>query len=242
MPIPDQNRLTQLEVVEVSLVPMGANNKTFILFKSLIPSEKDGTRMAEDLKPAGADGTAGASRAQVTKGDLETIQKSLEDEKKAREAIQKRLDEAEAARVALEKQVAEEKAAKDEINKRLDEERNKRILKEFMEKAGSIPSLGKPEEVAPILKDLSEKAPQSYALLEPILKAMDARIQEGSIFDELGRSGTSSVAGSAEEKLKAIAKSILDKGEAADMATAYTKACADNEDLYEDYVAEKRRR
>lgn len=188
-----------------------------------------GSGYPEPVKGQGvskADMDAAIEKALAAEREQEKIR--IEAEKDEKAALQKRLDAAE----------AENKANKEALAKAEDA----RLTKEFIETAKGIPSLGKPEETGPILKEISQKAPEAYAKLSPILVAMDKQIAEGKVFEEIGKTGGGAAPGSAEEKLSSIAKIYVEKGISKGPAEAFTKACQDNEELYEEYVAEKRRK
>lgn len=217
--------LTNLEIDEVSLVGKAANNKKFLIFKSMESDEM------VDTEPAGAKPIE-PTQAHVEKADIDSIvEKALIEERKTRDIeIKKAVD------AAIEKEQIE----KAEIKKKLDEERDVRITKEFVEKAATMPSLGKATDVGPILKEISQKAPEAFAKLDPLLKALDERIKQGELFAEIGKSNTGPAAGSAEDKLNGIAKSYVEKGLKGGFPEAFTKACKENEELYNQYTAEKR--
>lgn len=174
--------------------------------------------MAKEPEPAGA--KAEPMQAQVSKADFEELKK--------------RLDLAEAKNAQLEN---ENKATKDALAK----EATARILKEHIEKAEKLyPQLGAPGELALITKGIAEKAPEEWAKLEGILKAASERIAKGELFSEIGSRGSGPASGSAEEQLTSIAKSYVEKDPKLDYPMAFTKACQDNEELYDRYVAEQR--
>lgn len=227
------NRLSDILVEEISLVKMGANNKKFCLFKSFsFKSVGKGAQIMPETpdEPGQGSGSPGPVVGQgVSKAEMEdAIQKALEGEKAEKEALRKELEQTK----------AENRANKEALEK----SENIRLDKEYLETAKGIPSLGKPEETGPMLKELSLKAPDAYGKLLPILMSMDRQISEGKIFEEVGKTGGGPAPGSAEEKLSSIAKLYVEKGISKGPAEAFTKACQDNEELYEEYVAERRRK
>lgn len=197
----------------------------------------------------------------IKKEDLEAVKKQLADSEAKNIELKKAADE----KVALEKQLGAEKEKSAKLEKEATEkkttlekqvEENVKIAKEalakaaaledkmlttvFIEKAATMPSLGKAADVGPILKEISQKAPEAFAKMEPLLKALDERVKQGELFAEIGKSNTGPAAGSAEDKLNGIAKSYVEKGTNLGFPEAFTKACKENEELYNQYNAEKR--
>lgn len=249
----------------MSLVSWGANNEEFsninksadsevILFKS---ANYSGDNSMSDDKKTVENGT----KDDIKKEDLEAVKKQLADAEARNAELKKVADE----KVALEKQLKEEKDKAAKIEKEATEkkttlekqaEENAKIAKdalakaaeledkmqtaEFIKKAATMPALGKPEDVGAILKEISQKAPDAFAKLDPILKALDERVKQGDLFAEIGKSSSGPAAGSAEDKLNGIAKSYVEKGMKGGFPEAFTKACRENEDLYNQYTAEKR--
>jgi hypothetical protein len=235
LPIPSPNRLTDLEVYEVSLVPKGANNKQFLLFKSFKQIEKSDNDMSgTPAEPGKGSGTPEPVVQGVNKAEFLALEKRLDEQKAEFEKqlkIEKEAREAEkAAREA-------EQAKNAEIQKKLDEERNIRVTKEFVEIAKGIPSLGKAEDVGPILKEISEKAPEAYAKLSPILKAMDKRVAEGELFSEIGKSG-SPITGSAWERIEKAAEAIVEKDSKVSLGDALDLVCKQHPDWYAEHRKE----
>jgi hypothetical protein len=258
-------KLTRFKVRKVSLVSWGANNEEFsninksadsevILFKS---ANYSGDNSMSDDKKTVENGT----KDDIKKEDLEAVKKQLADAEARNAELKKVADE----KVALEKQLKEEKDKAAKIEKEATEkkttlekqaEENAKIAKdalakadeledkmqtaEFIKKAATMPALGKPEDVGAILKEISQKAPDAFAKLDPILKALDERVKQGDLFAEIGKSSSGPAAGSAEDKLNGIAKSYVEKGMKGGFPEAFTKACRENEDLYNQYTAEKR--
>jgi len=226
--------LSDLEIDEVSLVTKAANNRKFLIFKSM---ESD---QMSDHEPAGANGTAGASGAQVVvqKADLEAmIQKAIEDDRTTRDAdIKKAIDAA----------IAKEQAEKAEIQKQLDIERDIRVTKEFIEKAGcDLPNLPgtTPANMGPVLKEAQEKLSEaSYKALYDILKASSAALGESNVlFKSLGSDIDAPAAGTAEARLDALVEARVGEirksadGRSLDptvaKAVAYQQIMKENPDL-----------
>lgn len=134
---------------------------------------------------------------------------------------------------------AVEKAAKAE--KELATIREEKVCKEFTERAKVFKNLSvKDEELGQILKDISEKSPESFQKLEGILKAADEAISRGTLLNkEIGAPETVPVSGGAVEKIESIAKELVSKGEAKNLAEARAMAWTRNQGLYNEYMKEK---
>ena len=153
-------------------------------------------------------------------GVPEAVRPAIEALWKENEAITKRAIEA-------------EKVAK--------EERDKRVLKEYVEKAAAeladLPG-AKAEDLGAVLKGIEEKDPALYAKLYPVLKASSEAIAKGQLFAELGRGGGAPVAGSATEKVMQMVAGIVQKDAKATSAEAMGKVMAEHPELYEQYKKE----
>jgi hypothetical protein len=148
-----------------------------------------------------------------------------EDQKPGGEPVAKGEDDA-----AVRLQKAEETAA--ELRTRLEkaeatatEERNIRLNREFLAKAEGLTHLptstlpatllkaedgaerSSTEVVAGALRELSEKAPGAASVLMPMLEQANTLLAKGEMFAERG-SGTSSMPGSANGKIEALAQQI----------------------------------
>ena len=226
-------KLIDLVVEEVSLVPRGANNRTFLLFKSM-----DG-KMKTTTEPGGSEGNP------VLSGQ-EGIEKQLDLEKTRREALEKQVQDLEKAageKVLLEKRLADLETENQATKERLEKAENQRILKEHIEKAEKIyPHAGDPAKIALITKALEQKAPEAWAELEPILKAMSEQIEKGALFRELGKSTPGeSDDNTALTEINKMAKERIEKGLDTDFATAWTVVVKADPELYSRYLTETRR-
>lgn len=180
--------------------------------KKQADKEKDKEKYGYPVKKA--DGTVDFS------GVPEGIRPAVEALWKENEAITKRAIEA-------------EKVAK--------EERDKRVLKEYVEKAAAeladLPG-AKAEDFGAVLKGIEEKDPALYAKLYPVLKASSEAIAKGQLFAELGRGGGAPVAGSATEKVMQLVAGIVQKDAKATSAEAMGKVMLEHPELYEQYKKE----
>jgi len=225
-------RLYNLVVREVSFVPRGANNKTFLLFKSM-----DG-KMKTNTEPGGSEGNP------VLSGQ-ESIEKQLDLEKTRREALEKQVQDLEKAageKVILEKRLADLEAENQATKERLEKAETQRILKEHIEKAEkSYPHAGDPAKIALITKEIAQKVPEAWAELEPILKAMSEQIEKGELFKEMGKSTSSeSDDNTALAEINKMAKERVEKGLDTDFASAWTKVVNADRELYGRYLTETR--
>jgi len=97
-----------------------------------------------------------------------------------------------------------------DLEKQLNAEREARIQKEFSERAAQFKHLGDTNEIAAILKSLSEKDPEAFKKTETILKTANDQIAKGELFKELGTRTGGSV-GDAEGRLNALVDSVVQK-------------------------------
>jgi transcriptional regulator with XRE-family HTH domain len=148
--------------------------------KSLLPSEevvnKEGSMSVESILKE--DGSLNLEA--VPEGSRAAV-KALWDQNQT--AIKKAGD--------LEKVVKEQRDAAVLLEKVVKEQRDIAVLKECVERAGTFKNLPgvAPAEFGAVLKDLQDKAPESLAKIETVLKAADAAIKEGLVFKEMGRGG-----------------------------------------------------
>lgn len=160
----------------------------------------------------------------------------------------------EAARAPLqalwkEKAASDARVAKAEADVKV--ERDLRITKEFCDKAAVLKHVGmKPDELGPVLKEISEKAPAAFKKLEPLLKSLDERVAKGALFGEIGTTaspthGAGGAGTEAESAIEKIAKSIVAKDEKGlTHSQSIAKAWSDNPALYTQHreeVAARRR-
>lgn len=100
------------------------------------------------------------------------------------------------------------------LEKDLKIERDQRVLKEFQDKAKTFKHLGaNTEELASVMKTLSETNKEAYDKIEGVLKAADAQIAQGAdLYREIGTRGSSPV-GDAEAQLNALVESVVKKSD-----------------------------
>lgn len=118
-------------------------------------------------------------------------------------------------------------------------EQEKTRTAEFVAKAAGYKHLGtSATKLGLTLKGISDKAPEHLADVETLLRAADAQIAKGGLFQVNGHDAPSSEATDAAGRLDAIAKSIV-TAEKLSYAKAYGLALERNPDLYTQYEAEK---
>jgi len=153
----------------------------------------------------------------------ESVLKSHDDAVEKAEALEKRVEKAEADAVS----------AKDKL-----------ANNEFVQKAETeYKHLGSAEDLAPILKEASEKLEaETFEKLEGVLKAANGRIEKGGLFKEFGSRGeTDESAGDAMSQIEKMAAELVEKStETLTAEQAFTKAVATPKGaaLYAQYMAE----
>ena len=150
------------------------------------------------------------------------------------ESVQKQAEEQATALLAAQEQIkkADEKAS--ELGDKL---RMKELVQKAEDEFGKV---GPADDIAEILKAASESfSEDTYAKLEQVLKAADAKIETGDLFTELGAKFSGSK-GSTGAYAEAVAKAdeIVTKGDAESREVAMGKVWADNPGLYERYLNE----
>jgi hypothetical protein len=141
------------------------------------------------------------------------------------EEIRKRIED-------LEKRAADADA-------RAADERDKRVTREWIEKAASLRALPvSAEEFGPVLKRFVEGAPTASdaEMLIRVLNAYGEQVEKGTLFAEVGKSST--VQPSAWDRIQALAKQLRDTDPQLTEAMAISKAAQLNPQLYAEYRAE----
>ena len=142
---------------------------------------------------------------------------------------------------SVRKMITDLKAEKDAAAEALSKEREVRADSEAVEKARTDYSALSvdPEMLGPALRRLASIDPTLAKAVETALGSANVQMESVRVFEELGKS-RSGTAGSAWEKIEAIAAASLAAGEAKTSASAITKAITDNPSLYEAYLNEKK--
>ena len=174
----------------------------------------------------------------VAKSDLDTVVAELDSAKAELAALAEISNDDLAALRGFEivKSDAEEDVLKglpEDVRKRLEtaeqtiakmEADNRRS--EFIAKAAEFALVAGADELGPALEQIDRVAPEAAQVIERTLKAANARIAEGGLFDEVGASGAD---GTESEAEKAIAAEVA-KG--TPRADAIRKVFTDTPELY----------
>lgn len=142
----------------------------------------------------------------------------------------------EAVREMLAKAEADAASAREDLRK----ERIARADREFTEKVALWKSLTiDAAEFGPMLRALTEVAPELADKIEKALSALDAQMESAAIFAEIGH-GQRPNGGDAYSKVESLAKAAVAAGEFSTVEQAITSVIAKNPDLYNAYLAEQR--
>jgi hypothetical protein len=128
-----------------------------------------------------------------------------------------------------------------ELEATLKAERDQRLLEEFTQKAAGFENLGlNPTKMGPVFKTLSEKAPGEWETLENLLKAMDERFKQSTLFKEIGTSAATPDVGSTWGQITQMAEQMVSKSEdGLTKEQAITKILEQNPGLYNQYLSER---
>ena len=167
------------------------------------------------------DGYKTKKEEKVKKEELENLPKEV---KEKLEAVWKENEEIKKAHEEL---IEKQKKVEDENKK-----------KDFIAKAEKeYTCFGKPEEFGLVLKEISEKAPESYEKLETVLKSAEEQIKAGKTFDEKG-TNTPNTSGNSFDKIQKCAEKIA-KDENISIEKAVMVAMEKNPELYTEYSKEE---
>jgi hypothetical protein len=220
-------KLKDIVVQEVSLVSAGANKKRFYVMKSLQSQEAS---VEEEVKDPVIE-KAAEPVEEVVEAPVVEAAPAVE-VSKAEESQVESVSKAEIA--SLRKAVEESKARQVELQKALDGEREAREVKEAVLKhAESFKNLpAKAEELAPALRTLAKAAPEAAALVEKVLKSVDALLgASGSALEPIGKS-LEPVEESSSEKLERLVADIRKRQPDLSEAKAYVLALEQHPELY----------
>ncbi|MBQ6091347.1 MAG: hypothetical protein IJL07_08805 [Lachnospiraceae bacterium] len=114
--------------------------------------------------------------------------------------------------------------------------RDEAETKEMMEVAKKYEIIGKkPEELAPVLKSLKAQGGTAYNDMIAVLDQTVETIEKSGAFSEVGKSGHSAAENSAEAKIGAIAKGMMEKDATLSYNQAVAKAWEENPELLAEY-------
>lgn len=200
---PEVNRVVNLKVKEISLVPIGANGKTFLLTKEATEEDlknaewfnnNNGVVKMEEIdkatKKVVPEENANSKKTvpeekcgdKVKKEDNQDINKELiEKEKIEKERLQKEID-------TLKEQISVANKLAKESMQAAEVERNMRIEKELTVFANDkMKYIGKDIEIGQFLRKASEKLDkEAYEFMTKLLTTANERIGKGEMFKELG--------------------------------------------------------
>lgn len=236
-------RLTDLEIEEVSLVELGANNKKFVTRKG-----ENGNGKLWFMDGGNMTGKIEKSAEEIEKELKEKLEKELKEkmEKEYSEKIEKEKKEMaeklEKEKLDLTERLEKAEATAKESLEKAEVEKQARLTKEFIDIAKGMPTLGEAIKVGPVLKEMSEKlSKESYDAVMTILKAADERTKKGLLLQEIGKDGEGVSDSSAYGEIEKSAKTIMDT-EKISYTMALQKAIRQNPDLYEKYTNERAKR
>lgn len=257
----NKNLLTDLEIKEISIVPFGANDKTFLIVKGTenienkniwwLNKNKELTNMVdidkdkiekERLAKEIADKAITDEKNRVEKEAKDKLEKEAKDkiEKEASEKIAKEQKEAMAKAVAEKESLAKELLdMKAEVKKARDEakvEKDARLLsihKEFAKE--NLPMIGDHNELGVFLKEAKEVLTEkSYTFMETVLKSANEKIAKGGLFVEIGKDASQTASGNILEKINKMASDIM-VAEKIEYDEAVAKVFEKDSKLYDEY-------
>lgn len=115
------------------------------------------------------------------------------------------------------------------------------LTRSMLEKAARYNHVAATDDLAPILKEAAQKMDsESFEKLEAVLAAAEERVTKGGLFQEMGLTGRGDAANKqdAESQIVAKANELVEKGTDLTFEAAYSKALADNPDLYSKWMSE----
>jgi hypothetical protein len=124
-----------------------------------------------------------------------------------------------------------------EAEEALAEERSSRVRKAYEDKAETYEEI-EDENLASVLHSVASFDPEVAANLETILDTVNKRLEAAALLDEIG-SGGEEFASDALDKATAIAKSLVDNGDATDIEAARAMVWEANPDLFDEYQSER---
>lgn len=202
--------------------------------------ERESMKLADVLKALGLDLDKQVDPA--PEGDGKTVTKV-----EGSEEIAKQFEDLRKQAEAAQTQVAELKKAAEDADKRAKAaeeiakaEMEKRVEREYLEKAAQYPHMGAAVDVAKRLRKAYEMDAEFGKQLEEDFGKANAAIETSKLFDEAGRTVVVRE-GSAEAKLDALAKSLVAKDASMTYEQAYVKALETPEGarFYEDNLRER---
>lgn len=247
-----RTELVDPEFTRVDLVKEGANSQAHIkLFKNkggnpmnleeilakMVPEHAAIVREALEAKDTDVDALTKAKK------DLEDELQKVKDEQEiaksgesSEEEILKTVKDP-AVRKLLETQIAKAKAAEDEVRK----SREAALNTEAIAKAAEVPAIGAEQEVlVDMYKKLKGTDPELCDNVFGVLKAANALVSTGGVFQEIGKSGAaaSGVSATEEQAWAKIEKAAeeLAKSKNVELSKAISEVINSQPELYQDYI------
>jgi hypothetical protein len=153
----------------------------------------------------------------------------------ARPAVELVLKARDADVAAFEKRLAKQEKDTADIRDKAERERFITVVKEFSTLPGATP-----DDLAPALREISEKAPTAYAAVMKVLKAADALIDELDVEGVVGTNDEGGT-GSASQQIAKLAKTKVEKaGGKLSEADAIVEVARENPQLYRQHQDEVR--
>jgi hypothetical protein len=130
-----------------------------------------------------------------------------------------------------------------ELEAVLKAEQDRRKTLEFVERAKQYTHLPiNPDEFGPVLKQISESAPEAFQKLEQVLKAADENLRVAGSLKPVGRDSTGTGGNTAWDQICALASQLVEKSEhKLSFEAAVDKVLQSRPDLYRRYLDEQRR-
>jgi hypothetical protein len=185
------NRLFVDELVSVGMVKAGDNPESEVVIYKSHNSNSHGESQLES--PPIDKNAESVPQTEKVNMDLSAIE-----DQDLRKAVEARIADLEAqipetddvakdAEPEVQEFIAKLQESQEDLQKQLDDERTARRTAEYVVKAEAFTGLlGKAEEIGPVLADLADKAPDSFAKLETALDAAAQRKDMAKLFSELG--------------------------------------------------------
>lgn len=115
------------------------------------------------------------------------------------------------------------------------------LSRNMLEKAAKFNHVAPSDDLAPILKEASQKLdPETFEKLESLFEAAEERVSKGDLFKEMGRTGLGKAEPNSDAYTKILAKAdeLVEKNSDLSPEAAFDKAMRANPDLYNEYLSE----
>lgn len=221
--------ISDVETKEISIVPWGANNKSFLLIK-----DKDGKITKDQImfwnKLEGGNMVKEEPKVKPVVKEEPKIEPVIKEEPKIEPVIKEDVE-----KVKLAKELTDLRKELANAIELAQIEKNIRLTNDKIQFAKeSFTTLGDHTELGRMLKEASEvMKKESYDLLITTLKSAEEKIKLGSVFTEIGKDSTqSAITGS--NKIEKLAKEYMEKNHV-DYSTAVQHIIEKDQSLFEEY-------